>query len=177
VDHRYTRRLNLKIMRKLSMSDRPQTPDEFIAHFAVVTAAIGSASLDTNLEAALNRDFSADDTWFKTAFSLCRKGVSEGWLCSREGGGIKFGRAVPASEHTHGFSIDVVEMQDLAGPHHSHPNGEIDLIMPLDTAAEFDGKGAGWMVYEPGSAHRPTVANGKALVLYLLPEGAIEFTR
>ena len=29
----------------------------------------------------------------------------------------------------------------------------------------------------PGSAHRPTVSNGRALVLYLLPEGRIDFTR
>ena len=68
-------------------------------------------------------------------------------------------------------------MNDLAGPHHSHPNGEIDLIMPLDDTARFDGRGAGWLVYGPGSAHRPTVSQGRALVLYLLPQGAIEFTR
>jgi len=33
------------------------------------------------------------------------------------------------------------------------------------------------VVYGPGSAHRPTVRGGKALVLYLLPAGAIEFTK
>jgi len=65
----------------------------------------------------------------------------------------------------------------LAGPHHVHPHGEIDLIMPLTEGATFDGHPAGWCVYGPGSAHRPTVANGAALVLYLLPQGAIEFTR
>lgn len=68
-------------------------------------------------------------------------------------------------------------MADLAGPHHVHPNGEIDLIMPLTAGATFDGHPAGWCVYGPGTAHRPTVAHGRALVLYLLPEGAIEFTR
>jgi len=159
------------------MSERLQTPQEFVAHFAVVTGAIADVPVDANLEAALNGDFPADGEWFAKAFSLCRKGVSEGWLCGREAGGIKFGRAVPAGKTTHCFSIDVVEMQDVAGPHHIHPNGEIDLVMPLDESAEFDGKGAGWKVYEPQSAHRPTVANGKALVLYLLPDGAIEFTR
>ena len=68
-------------------------------------------------------------------------------------------------------------MCNLAGPHHVHPNGEIDLIMPLDATAQFDGHGAGWLVYPPGSAHPPTVTGGRALVLYLLPDGAIEFTR
>lgn len=34
-------------------------------------------------------------------------------------------------------------MQDIAGPHHSHPNGEIDLITPLEGQATFDGHPAG----------------------------------
>jgi hypothetical protein len=67
-------------------------------------------------------------------------------------------------------------MHDLVGPHHRHPNGEIDLIVPVDDGATFDGRGAGWLVYGPDTAHRPTVAQGRAFVLYLLPQGAIEFT-
>jgi hypothetical protein len=31
-------------------------------------------------------------------------------------------------------------------------------------------------VYEAGSAHHPTVTEGRALVLYLLPQGSIQFT-
>ena len=57
------------------------------------------------------------------------------------------------------------------------PLGEIDLILPMDGAATFDDRAAGWLVCPAGSAHRPTVAAGRALVLYLLPEGRIEFTR
>ena len=68
-------------------------------------------------------------------------------------------------------------MADIAGPHHVHPNGEIDLIMPIEGEATFDGRPAGWAVNPPGSAHRPTVASGRALVLYLLPDGKIEFTK
>ncbi|MCV4698532.1 DUF4863 family protein, partial [Escherichia coli] len=63
------------------------------------------------------------------------------------------------------------------GPHHVHPTGELDLVMPLTPQAQFDGTPAGWKVYGPGTAHRPTVTQGRALVLYLLPEGRIEFTR
>jgi hypothetical protein len=70
----------------------------------------------------------------------------------------------------------VVDMDDCIGPHHRHPNGEIDLVMPLTPDARFDGQGAGWKVYPPDSAHRPTVSQGRALVLYLLPDGRIEFT-
>jgi hypothetical protein len=159
------------------MSYDSSIPDAFVAHFSVVTSAIGNQALDSNLESYLNRDFAAGSEWFNEAFALCRKGVAEGWLCSREAGGIKFGRAVKPCEALRNMSIDVVEMVDLAGPHHAHPNGEIDLVMPLDSTAEFDGCRAGWKVYEPGSAHYPTVTGGKALVLYLLPGGAIEFTR
>jgi hypothetical protein len=70
-----------------------------------------------------------------------------------------------------------VDMQDIAGPHHTHPLGEIDLVMPLDGNAKFDNRPAGWVVYPAGSAHRPTVSEGRSLVLYLLPEGRIEFTK
>jgi hypothetical protein len=50
------------------------------------------------------------------------------------------------------------------------------MVMPQTATARFDGRGAGWTVYPPGSAHRPTVTEGRALVLYMLPEGKIEFT-
>lgn len=52
----------------------------------------------------------------------------------------------------------------IAGPHHSHPRGEIDMIMPEP-------------VHGPGTAHHPTVSDGRAIVVYLLPQGAIRFTR
>ena len=107
----------------------------------------------------------------------CQTGVAEGWLCDREGGGIRYGRIFKPDPDLHGFSVDVVDMKDIAGPHHTHPNGEIDLIMPVEPGATFDGRPAGWLVCAPGSAHRPTVANGRALVLYLLPDGRIDFTR
>jgi len=48
--------------------------------------------------------------------------------------------------------------------------------MPVEGEASFDGRPAGWLGYPPRSAHRPTVASGRAL-LYPLPEGRIEFSR
>jgi hypothetical protein len=59
---------------------------------------------------------------------------------------------------------------------HGHPKGEIDMIIPETTGAKFDGQGQGWMVYEPESAHHPAATDGKVIVLYLLPEGEIDFT-
>ena len=98
-------------------------------------------------------------------------------MCQCEAGGIRYGRVLAAEDDLQRFSVDVVDMNDVVGPHHRHPQGEVDLIMPLEGQATFDGHPAGWCVYPPDSAHRPTVRQGRALVLYLLPEGQIEFTR
>lgn len=160
------------------MSDRPKTPENFVAHLAQVATAVGERELGPDLEEWLNAQFPAGGPWYQTAHEKCHQGVVEGWLCAwEEPGGIKYGRAVKPCDALSGMSIDVVEMSDVVGPHHSHPNGEIDLVMPIDPDARFDGRGAGWKVYGPGSAHRPTVRGGKALVLYLLPGGAIDFTK
>lgn len=161
----------------IAMSERPQTPEAFVAHLSILADAVAGQPLDSALQERLERDFPPASEWFADASAWCRRGCEEGWLCAREAGGIRFGRAVPAGETLCGMSVDVVEMVDIVGPHHVHPEGEIDLVMPIDAGAQFDGKGAGWKVYEPGSAHCPTVSGGKALVLYLLPGGAIEFTR
>lgn len=142
-----------------------------------VTARLAGKPLDEALQRELNQGLPPASEGYQEIFSACRAAIEAGWMCNREGGGIKFGRVIKPSPRTHGFSVDVVEMKDIVGPHHSHPNGEIDLIMPLTPGAKFDNHGAGWCVYGPGSAHRPTVTAGHALVLYLLPEGKIEFTK
>ena len=151
------------------------TPTEFTALIASLSQRIVGKSLDAHLAAELNATLPAGSPLFDEVFAACRAGVAQGWMCNREAGGIKYGRVVKPGDATHGFSVDVVEMDSIAGPHHRHPNGEIDMVMPLTPDAKFDGHGAGWVVYPPDSAHSPTVSNGKALVLYLLPQGAIEF--
>lgn len=155
----------------------PTTPEAFRAQIASVTAAIAGRPLDAELEAWLNREHGAGSATYASLKAACEDGVAAGWLCNREGGGIKYGRIFKPADDLHGFSVDVVDMQDIAGPHHVHPNGEIDLVMPQGGDARFDGRPAGWVVMPPGSAHRPTVSAGRALVLYLLPQGAIEFTK
>jgi hypothetical protein len=152
------------------------SPQDFGRLMAGVTAQLAGRPLDDALDAWLNTTWpNGSPTWDALA-AACRTGVAEGWLCNREAAGLRYGRICKALPATHGFSVDVVNMKDIAGPHHTHPNGEIDLIMPVSPGATFDGRAAGWCVYGPGTAHRPTVANGEALVLYLLPGGAIEFT-
>ena len=153
------------------------TEQDFIALVAQVTGRIAGQPVDKALADLLNREFPADGPLVKAIQAACTAAVQAGWMCNQEHGGIKYGRVAKPGPALHGFSIDVVDMSDVVGPHHRHPNGEIDLIMPLEGPARFDGHGAGWLVYGQDSAHRPTVSGGRAFVLYLLPEGAIELTR
>lgn len=153
------------------------TQEQIAQLVAELTSTIAGRPLDAALEAELNSRCGAGSDAFRRIEDACRAGIASGWMCSREGGGIRYGRVVKPTPATHGFSVDVVEMADIVGPQHAHPNGEIDLVMPLDADARFDGRGAGWMVYGPGSAHSPTVTRGRAWVLYLLPGGAIEFSK
>ena len=141
-----------------------------------IAAGIGERAVNADLAAFLNETFAEDGETFKAVEALCREGEADGWLCGREMGGIKFGRAIKPGTSAGKFSVDVVRMKDVKGPHHIHPTGEIGMIMPIEGDPKFDGEGRGWYVDPPGSDHWPTVAGGDAYILYLLPDGAIEFT-
>jgi hypothetical protein len=161
----------------MAAQDAQFTPQRFKTQLAALTAELAGRPLDGELDVWLNHTHGVSSAAYAALKSACQAGVAAGWLCDREGGGIRYGRIFKPDTELHGFSVDVVDMRNIAGPHHLHPNGEIDLIMPLDDDASFDGRGAGWLVYPPGSAHRPTVSQGRALVLYLLPGGQIQFSR
>ncbi len=138
---------------------------------------IAQMPVDAALQTHLNQHWGTHSNAFSQLKALCKAGEQDGWLMAREMGGIKFGRVIKPGTHTAHFSVDVVRMKDIKGPHHVHPNGEIGAVMALSEGAKFDDFSEGWYVYEAGSAHHPTVSNGEAYVLYLLPEGAIEFTQ
>jgi len=152
------------------------TREEFQSLIAPVAEAAAGRTLDDGLAALLNEHCPAGGENFQAIERACHEAIREGWMCKHEAGGIRYGRVIKPAPAIHGFSVDVVDMFDVKGPHHRHPNGEIDMVMPITPSAKFDGHGAGWCVYPAGSAHYPTVSEGRALVLYLLPEGAIEFT-
>jgi len=149
----------------------------FTEAIATITTRIAGKNLDGNLQAFLNENCPAGGEAFDDLAELCRQGIEEGWLCDREHGGIKFGRIIKPGPETNGFSVDVVQMDDIAGPYHGHPKGEIDMIIPESADAKFDEHGQGWLVYEADTEHYPTVSGGKAIVLYLLPDGEIDFDR
>jgi Domain of unknown function (DUF4863) len=177
---------SLKLKPEQSVSTSPANPapaavlppavSAFREQIAALAAQISGRALDAALDDWLNQHHGVNSATYQQLKAACMQGVAEGWLCKYEGGGLRYGRIFKPAEDLHGFSVDVVDMHNVAGPHHVHPEGEIDLIMPLDEGALFDGRPAGWMVAPAGSAHRPTVSRGRALVLYLLPQGRIEFT-
>jgi hypothetical protein len=102
--------------------------------------------------------------------------LDQGKIAERGAMPVKFGRVSKATAETDDFSIDVVHM-DGAGPHHRHPQGEVNWCVALDGEPKFEGCAAGWVVMPPGSAHVPAVSGGRMLIVYLLPQGQIEFTK
>ena len=152
------------------------TPMQFQQLVAPVARFAQGRAVDAALQADLNRMFPAQSEPFRLIREACHAGVAAGWLCTQGDAKRRYGRIFEAEPATHGFSVDVVDITDLVGNHHRHPTGEIDMIMPVTPAARFDDHGAGWLVYPPDSGHRPTVSGGRALILYLLPEGKIEWT-
>lgn len=141
-----------------------------------VTAFVSSRTVDSALADALNQRYPPDGEVFKTIEATCHQAIRDGWMCSQGSTGRRFGRVIEPSEATGNLSVDVVDLENIVGPHHRHPNGEICMVMPVTGEALFDGMPRGWCVFKPGSDHCPTVTDGEALVLYMLPGGEIEFT-
>ena len=153
------------------------TKSDFEKLLAPLMECLRDRPLDASLERHLNEVFPVGSPFYQSILKACRLGAAAGWICEREAAGIRYGRVIKPNPATNDFSVDVVQMRHFAGPHHMHPNGEIDLIIPTEDNATMDNHPAGWLVYGPGSEHTPTVAGGCAYIMYLLPGGAIEFTR
>ena len=107
--------------------------------------------------------------------ALCRA-KEAGQICDKGTEDLRYSRLFKASDDTSHLSADAVWMR-VPGPHHAHPQGEIDLCFATEGTPLFDGRPPGWTVYPPGSSHRPTVTGGAMMILYLLPGGAITFSR
>lgn len=88
---------------------------------------------------------------------------------------LSFGRLAKATPDTRGFSIDVVDMEG-SGAAHTHPMGEVSWCIPLGGAPTFEGATSGWVVMEPGSRHVPSAIGGRMLIVYFLPDGAMDWS-
>lgn len=150
--------------------------NEFKALLKPVTDFVTSGAIDASLNAELNRRFPPGGDVFDAIENACHKAIEAGWMCANGDGKARWGRVIEPGEDTGGLSVDVVELTDLVGRHHSHPVGEVCMIMPITPEAKFDGRPRGWCVFEPSSGHHPTVSDGQALILYMLPDGKIDFT-
>lgn len=102
-------------------------------------------------------------------------GFADGSLTPHSKGDVQFGRLIKPSEDSSHFSCDAVYMPSCAGPEHSHPEGELNLCIAMDGEPRFDDSGPGWCHYLPGTTHVPTVTGGTMLILYFLPNGAIDW--
>ena len=152
-------------------------PQQFENLLTPIMDAISGKDIAQALADDLNREFPPGSETFQEIERACHAAIAAGWMCSQGGEGRRFGRVIEPDPETRDLSVDVVQLRDIVGPHHSHPTGEVCMVMPITPNAKFDGIGAGWCVNEPGSAHHPTVSDGEALVLYLLPGGQINFTK
>ena len=150
---------------------------EFQTLLKPVTDLVSGMAIDSQLAEELSRRFPPGGEVFDTIEKACHQAIADGWMCANGDEGRRWGRVIEACEETGGLSVDVVDLTDLVGSHHSHPGGEVCMVMPITPGAQFDGTDRGWCVFEPGSAHHPTVSNGEALVLYMLPDGKIDFTK
>jgi hypothetical protein len=122
----------------------------------------------------LNGSWPVDGEAMAAIRAMVVEGIAQGWFAPRGTPGMKWGRLAKSGDESCGFSVDGVVMNG-AGPGHTHPNGELDLCFAIDGDPRFDGHPEGWVVYDPGSWHAPTVSGGAMAILYFLPGGAIEF--
>ncbi|UCD77686.1 MAG: DUF4863 family protein [Desulfobacterales bacterium] len=151
--------------------------DEFKALLKPVTDLVSNSQVDSALAAELNRRFPPGGETFDAIEKACHEAIADGWMCAQgTEGGPRYGRVIEPCPETGGLSVDVVDLTDWVGSHHRHPTGEVCMIMPITTNARFDGVPRGWSIYEPSSAHHPTVTDGQALILYMLPDGQIEYS-
>tara|TARA_B100000989_G_C19509114_1_gene458027 strand:- start:446 stop:916 length:471 start_codon:yes stop_codon:yes gene_type:complete len=141
-----------------------------------VASFVGERDLDAGLAADLNDAFGYGSEMHDTFGRLILAGESEVWLLSREASNINFGRPVKPGREAGQFSVDVVHVAKIRGPHHIHASGEIGVMFPLEGTPVLDSGRDAWYVYTPASDYHPTVSGGTAHVLYFLPDGAIEFT-
>jgi hypothetical protein len=125
----------------------------------------------------LNRELPPTSDAVRAVHTAAASGVAEGWLCNKEAGGVRFSRPVKPSDASAGYSVDAVVMDRVSGPKHTHTNGEINLCFTEEGDARFCGHREGWVVFPRGSTHVPVVTDGRMLILYFLPGGAIEFAK
>lgn len=146
----------------------------------------------TEVEQWLNRTHGPGSDLYDDLAGLIKAGIEEGWAANVEINGPRYRRSricEPTAE-TFNFSITAVYMDSnsndpsdarktFRGDYHSHPYGELNMVVPLDDGAVVAGPngwcGAGWTAPAPGSHHYPEVKGGALIALFFLPAGRISY--
>jgi len=131
------------------------------------------ASDPREAEARLNREFPGDSEQIRQIREAALQALEDGTLCHRGEPGMQFSRLSKPENTPGGSSIDAVLMENSAGPPHTHTLGEFCLCLPLTEGATFEDRTDTWVVLPKGSRHVPEVKQGRMLILYWLPEGAV----
>ena len=95
----------------------------FAALMKPVIDAIAGKAVDQELAAGLNRLFPAQGETFKAIEAACHAAIKAGWMCGQGAPGRRFGRVIEPGPDSRGLSVDVVQLEDIVGPHHAHPKG------------------------------------------------------
>lgn len=95
------------------------SPPKFREHLSLLTVQLAGRPLDVELDAWLNAEHGVESITYQQLKQACIAGVVGGWLCERESGGIRYGRIFKPADDLHGFSVDVVDMKGIVGPHHA----------------------------------------------------------
>ncbi|WP_266180415.1 DUF4863 family protein [Dyella humicola] len=176
------------------MSQIPFTSsqDEFLARLIPVLQEVKDMTTSTEVEQWLNSTYGVESELYKDLARLVSLGLKEGWVADVEIAGSRYRRAQLAapSAETFFFSITGVLMDStdnsqgnpedsFRGGYHSHPYGEINLVVPLNEGAALAGPNGwcygGWTTPVPGSHHFPEVKGGAVISIAFLPAGRIAF--
>ena len=150
--------------------------DVLIEHLAPLFSFLKTLDLRAKEDAQrkLELRYPLDGEWTQALKRLLLDNKDQDWLFPNAHREIRYGQRDDGQSS--GFSIDSVDM-NKPGPSHLHLNGEIDIAFAVDGDPTFDGRSEGWTVYPPNSWHRPTVSGGRMIILYFLPNGALQFCR
>lgn len=95
--------------------------ERFREVIAPLTEAIGGTVIDQHLAAELERRFAPGGEALPTIEAACHEAVAAGWGCREGGAGRRVGRVIEPGPKSGGLGVDVVDLEDIVGPHHRHP--------------------------------------------------------
>ena len=168
------------------------TKARLIARSAAFLKEVKDKTAGPDLERWLNATHGPGTPVYDELARLIRIGIEEGWAANVEIAGPHYRRSRLAepSAATDYFSITAVYMDSAApnngdmtkvfqGDYHSHPYGELNMVMPMTPGAQLMGplgwRDAGWTAPAPGSHHFPEARGGAVVALFFLPAGRISY--